>query len=116
MGISALGLGYWAYASGNPYWQTMLFTTLTLSQMGNALAIRSRSDSIFRIGLRSNMAMLGAVLLTLLLQGLVTYVPVLQGLLGIQALPMRELVLSLIFSSIVFLAIEIEKLIHRRRN
>ena len=116
MGISALGLGYWAYTSGNPYWQTMLFTTLTLSQMGNALAIRSRSDSIFRIGLRSNMAMLGAVLLTLLLQGLVTYVPVLQGLLGIQALPMRELVLSLIFSSIVFLAIEIEKLIHRRRN
>jgi Ca2+-transporting ATPase len=115
MGLTSLGLGYWAWSVGNPYWQTMLFTTLTVSQMGNAMAIRSRYDSLFKIGLRSNMAMLGAVVLTLVLQALITYIPHLQGLVGIQALPVWELILSLAISSIVFSAIEIEKWVIRRR-
>ncbi len=116
MGLTSLGLGYWAWTSGNPFWQTMVFTTLTLSQMGNALAIRSRSDSLFTLGLRSNMAMLGAVLLTFVLQGLITYVPQLQGLVGVQSLPLPELGLSLVVSSIVFIAIEVEKWFNRRRS
>jgi Ca2+-transporting ATPase len=115
MGLTSLGLGYWAWSVGNPYWQTMLFTTLTVSQMGNAMAIRSRYDSLFKIGIRSNMAMLGAVILTLVLQALITYIPQLQGLVGIQPLPVGELVLSLGISSIVFIAIEIEKWVIRRR-
>jgi Ca2+-transporting ATPase len=115
MGLTSLGLGYWAWFVGNPYWQTMLFTTLTVSQMGNAMAIRSRYDSLFKIGLRSNIAMLGAVMLTLVLQVLITYIPQLQGLVGIQALPIRELILSLGISSVVFIAIEIEKWVIRHR-
>jgi Ca2+-transporting ATPase len=114
MGLTSLGLGYLAWVLGNPYWQTMLFTTLTVAQMGNALAIRSRSESLFKIGLGSNLSMLGAVLLTLLLQALITYVPVLQELVGIQALPLRELLISLGISTIVFFAIEIEKIFFRR--
>jgi hypothetical protein len=33
-------MGYWVWQTARPDWQTVLFTTLTLSQMGQAMAIR----------------------------------------------------------------------------
>ena len=50
------------------YWRTMIFMVITLSQMGNVLAIRSLRDSLFHIGLFSNWFMVGAVALTFVLQ------------------------------------------------
>jgi Ca2+-transporting ATPase len=80
MGLVSLGVGWWAWSADKSYWQTMVFTTLTLSQMGNALAIRSGRDSIFKIGLFSNKPLLGAVLLTFILQLAVVYLPFMQEL------------------------------------
>ena len=94
----------------------MVFTTLTLSQMGNALAIRSDRDSLFKIGIASNKPMLGAVLLTLLLQLLITYWGPAQSLFGTQSLPLPELLISLLASTLVFWAVEIEKWIKRRKQ
>jgi Ca2+-transporting ATPase len=51
MGLVSLGMGYWDWSNGRATWQTMVFTTLTLSQMGNALAIRSERDSLFRVAI-----------------------------------------------------------------
>jgi Ca2+-transporting ATPase len=116
MGLVSLGIGLWGYNTGNPYWQTMVFTTLTLSQMGHALSIRSNRDSLFRIGLTSNKAMLGAVLLTFVLQLLITYVPFGQELFGIQALPLPYLLVSLLLSTAIFWAVEIEKWFKRRKQ
>jgi Ca2+-transporting ATPase len=116
MGLVSLGVGLWGYLTGNPYWNTMLFTTLTLSQMGNALAIRSDRDSLFRIGILSNKPMLGAVVLTFVLQLLVTYWGPAQGLFSTQSLPLPELIISLIASTLVFWAVEIEKWFKRRKE
>ena len=116
MGLVSLGIGLWGYLTGNPYWQTMIFTTLTLSQMGNALAIRSERESLFRIGLRSNIPMLGAVVFTLILQLLITYWGPTQSLFEIKALPLPELLISLLASTLVFWAVEIEKWIIRSRQ
>ena len=104
------------YLTGNPYWTTMVFTTLTLSQMGNALAIRSDRDSLFKIGILSNKPMLGAVLLTLVLQLLITYWGPAQSLFGTQSLPLPELLISLFASTLVFWAVEFEKFIKRNRQ
>lgn len=109
MGLVSLGMGFWAWSGGRQDWQTMVFTTLTLSQMGNALAIRSRRDSLFQIGLFSNRALLGAVLLTFALQMAVVYVPFLQGLFNTVSLPPVDLAISLALSTVVFWAIELEK-------
>ena len=65
MGLVSLGIGYWGWSNNNPAWPTMVFTTLTIIQMGNALAFRSNRDSLFKIGVSSNKPLLGAVLLTL---------------------------------------------------
>jgi Ca2+-transporting ATPase len=116
MGLVSLGVGYWGWSTGNPNWQTMVFTTLTLAQMGNALAIRSSRDSLFTIGLLSNKPLLGAVLLTFVLQLLVIYLPPLQSLLSVNALPPVELVVSLAASALVFIVVEIEKGVLRRRE
>jgi Ca2+-transporting ATPase len=113
MGLVSLAMGYWTWRSGWEHWQTMLFTTLTLSQMGHALAVRSRA-SLFKVGLLSNRALLGAVLFTFALQMAVVYVPFLQGLFKTQALSAGELLLSLVLSTVVFWGVEVEKWLMRR--
>ncbi len=79
MGAISLAVGYWGWRMNLPSWQTMVFTTLTLSQMGQALAIRSERNLISKIGFFSNKLLLGSVLLTLLLQLMVIYMPALPG-------------------------------------
>jgi Ca2+-transporting ATPase len=79
LGLVSFGFGYTHWLSGNPEWQTLLFTTLTLSQMSLALALRSDQESFFQLGWLSNPALLAAVALTFLLQMAVVYVPFLQG-------------------------------------
>ncbi len=116
VGLVSLGVGYWGWVTGNPHWQTMVFTTLTLAQMGNALAIRSSRDSLFTIGILSNKPLLGAVLLTLMLQLLLIYLPPLQNLFSVNALPPIEMGISIASSTLIFFAIEINKLFIRRRE
>jgi Ca2+-transporting ATPase len=116
VGLVTLAVGYWAWFSGHAGWQTMAFTTLTLVQMGNALALRSERDSLFTIGLRSNKALLWSVLLTIGLQIAVIYIPFLQAVFKTQALSWIDLVISLAASSTVFFAIEVQKWIRRRRT
>lgn len=92
----------------------MVFTTLTLIQMGNALAFRSDVDSSFQIGLASNRPLMGAVLLTLLLQLAITYFAPLQAIFGTTALTISELAICLVASTAVFWVYEIEKWWKRR--
>jgi Ca2+-transporting ATPase len=116
MGLVSLVVGLISYSANDPAWQTMVFTTLTLSQMGNALAIRSNKYSLFQIGLFSNKLMLLAVVATFLLQMAVVYVPFLQGVFRTTALTLPQLAISIAFSVIVFIAIEIFKWFLRRRE
>jgi len=117
MGAVSLGVGYvyWLQDPNGP-WQTMVFTTLTLAQMGNALAIRSNIDSIFKIGFFSNKLMLSAVLVTFLLQLALIYVPFLQNFFSTEALSLNDLLIALVASSVVFFAVEIEKWMRRQRG
>ena len=117
MGLVSLGVGYRAWLNDSDgTWQTMIFTTLTMAQMGHALAIRSSRDSLFRIGLLSNPYMLGAVLLTFVMQLAVIYLPFLQSIFQTQALSPLELVISLLMSTVVFWGVEFDKWNRRRRS
>ncbi len=116
MGAATIGVQAWAIHVGDPRWQTMAFNVLCLSQMGHVLAIRSESRSLFSIGLFSNKPLLGAVLLTFALQMAVTYVPFLQPIFNTEALTLMELVIVIVVSSVVFIAVELEKLFFRVRR
>jgi P-type Ca2+ transporter type 2C len=114
MGAISLGIGYWFWGSGLASWQTMVFTTLTIAQMGNALASRSNHDSLFKIGLFSNLLLLGSVIITLILQAAVIYNPFLQNIFNTVALTPIEIIISFIASAVVLASIEIVKWIRRR--
>jgi Ca2+-transporting ATPase len=92
----------------------MVFTVLTLSQMGHVLAIRTEQESLFRIGLFSNRMLTMAVLVTFALQMATIYVPALNPIFKTAPLGMSELALCIALSSVVFFAVEIEKWLVRR--
>ncbi len=114
MGLVSLGVGYFAWLSGDPAWQTMAFTTLTMAQMGNALAVRSERYPLWKIGLFSNRLLLGAVLLTLALQMAVVYLPFLQNVFRTMPLSAGDLAISLGCSVLVYFGVEVYKMISHR--
>ena len=116
MGITTLGIQYWAINSENSHWQTMAFTVLCFSQMGHVMAIRSDRESLFKIGVFSNKPLLGALFLTVVLQLILIYSPFFNGIFKTQPLSMYELGITLVVSTVVFWAVELEKWIFRLRN
>lgn len=116
MGLVSLGVGFFYWKQGREIWQTMVFTTLTLSEMGYVMAIRSNRDSLFTIGLLSNKSLLGAVALTTVLQIAVIYVPFFQTIFETAALPLSDLFISIILSTLIFWVVELIKWIIRKTD
>ena len=114
MGGVSLLTQAWAIHVGTAHWQSMVFTVLTLSQLGHVLAIRSERESLFTQGVLSNAALTGALLLTLALQMAVLYVPWLNPIFKTEPLSLGELAACLALSSVVFVGVEIEKALARR--
>lgn len=116
MGFVSIFTQAWAINNGNAHWQTMVFTVLCLSQMGHVLAIRSEKESLFTLGLFSNKPLLAAFALTFTLQMATIYVPFLNPIFKTAPLTLSELVVTIALSSVVFVAVEIEKLVKRKRG
>ena len=108
MGLLCLGTGYWYWRQGIAEWQTVLFTTLTFSQMAHVLAIHTEAPASFA-GLFRNPMLAGAVGLTVLLQFALIYVEALRDLFGMRILGMPEVAVSIIVSAVVFISVELEK-------
>jgi Ca2+-transporting ATPase len=116
MGILSLIVGYWGFRSGADItiWRTMVFTTLTFAQMGNALSIRSSEDLLITIGPFSNRLMIGAVILTVLLQLMLLYIPFFQGVFKVAPLSLTQLLTCFALSWVLFSAAEGVKWLRRR--
>jgi P-type Ca2+ transporter type 2C len=114
MATLCLGVQAWAIRNGSAHWQTMVFTVLTLSQMALVLALRVERESVFRHGLFNNRPLLGAVLLTFVLQMATVYVPQLNPIFNTEALSLNELLICVGLSALVFGVVELEKLLVRR--
>ena len=113
MGLVTIGTQY--LFIDNTKWQTMVFTVLCFSQMGHVFAIRSETRSFFQLGPFSNKPLLGAVLLTFIGQMAIIYLPLFQPIFKTQPLSWTELGITLGLSTIVFLAVELEKVIKRAK-
>lgn len=104
----------WAVTNDLP-WQTIVFNTLCLSQMGHAMAVRSEKESLFTFGILSNKLMTWSVISVLLLQIAITYIPLLQVFFHTQSLSLKEFVVVGIASSCILFAVETEKWIERKK-
>jgi len=109
IGALALGLGSWYFFSGYPQWQTMVFTSLAFMQVFQALASRSNKDSLFKIGFLSNPLLAGMVLLVVVLQLMVLYVPALAHFFDVLPLSGYDLSIAAGAGVIVFMVMELEK-------
>jgi len=119
LAIVTIALMVWAYGyteqvQGNGLsrdrWQTMVFTTLCLAQMGHAFAVRSSNRLMLEVNPFSNPFVLVSVGLTSILQILLIYVEPLRNFFNTHYLTGTELLVCIGFSSLVFVWIELEKL------
>jgi Ca2+-transporting ATPase len=120
LGITGLALGYWAWSSnlvnaqGQPVWNTMVFIFLTVAQMGHAWGLRSHRESTFTLPFFSNKLLLGAVIFTVVVQLLAVYLPFFNTIFHTAPLTLEQLALCLVLSTLVFIVVELEKLLIRR--
>ena len=101
MAALVLATQAWFLATESAHWQTMVFTTLCFAQLAHVLAIRSERESLFTQGLFSNRLLLGAVLLTFLLQLATIYVPFLNGVFKTAPLSLADLAWTLGATAVV---------------
>jgi len=116
MAAGTLGMFIWAKQKTGalPYAQTVAFTTLAMFQVFNAFNVRSRTRSVFQLGLFTNPYLIGAIILSVTLQVLATLVPFLQIALGTVPLPFEVWGRLVLVASSVFVAQEIRKWIAAR--
>jgi Ca2+-transporting ATPase len=78
--LSALFIQWWAVKEGYDVktQQTMVFTTLCFVQLGNALSVRSVYHSLLAKGIFENKGMWATIIVTVILQLLIVYIPFLQ--------------------------------------
>jgi Ca2+-transporting ATPase len=114
MAFVTLSIQAWALNEGNPRWQTMVFTVLSLAQLGHVFAIRSDYEYIYRKGLFTNLPLVVAVAFTFGLQLAVIYLPFANEVFKTQPLTFKELFICIVVSAIVFHAVELEKWIRMK--
>ena len=94
-------------------WETMVFTTLCLAQMGHAIAIRSNTQLTIELDPRTNLYVWGSVIMTTVLQMVLIYVEPFRVFFGTKLLRPEELAVCFGFSALMFVWIELEKLVIR---
>ena len=98
----------------SPHWQTVAFTTLTFAQLAHALAVRRRDAMTFGRSAGDNPSLIGAVLLMIVLQMLVIYLPAAQRIFHTTPLTSKELAMIAVASLTIILWVDGEKLFRRR--
>jgi Ca2+-transporting ATPase len=77
IGGSCMAVTWIVWQAGGP-WQTILFASLALVQISQAMALRSFKSSFFSMGLFTNPWLLAMAFSVLMLQGLAVYLPQMQ--------------------------------------
>ena len=101
------------------YSRTMAFMVLVACQLYYSLALRNSTKSIFQIGLFSNIYLIGAIAVGLLLQLAVIYVPVLRGAFKLQMLSLNGWMIALFLGLFPLMVNELYKIfirVHKKRS
>jgi Ca2+-transporting ATPase len=122
LAVVAIAVMVWAYGYTPEHteggldpnrWKTIVFTTLCIAQMGHAMAVRSLNRLTIEMDAFSNPFLLISVLVTTLLQLLLIYVEPLRAFFGTHYLPFNELMICFGCSALIFIWIELEKVVIR---
>ena len=115
-GLVALGVFAWTLSrEGLAEARNMAFTTLVFGELFRAFAARSRSLTLWEVGITSNLRLLAVVVISAGLQILLHHWAPSQKLLGLGPISMGECLLTVGLGLIPVTVIEMTKLIRRRR-
>jgi len=89
--------------------RTIAFCALVAFQWFNALNARSDYQSLFSLGLFSNRWLLGGIALAVVLQLMIVYVPLFQGLFFTVSLGLNDWAVILLAAGSIFVAEELRK-------
>jgi magnesium-transporting ATPase (P-type) len=95
---------------------TMTQAAIVFSQVFNGFAVRTDRESVFKVGLFSNRALVAAEALGVAIMLAISYAPPLQSLLGTAALPAHYWAVPAAFGVVALIAEELRKLYVRRRG
>lgn len=114
--IISISLMVWAFNEAHQpgqdpdSWKTMVFTTLCIAQMGHAIAVRSNDRLTIEMNPFGNPYLLAAVIITTILQLMLIYVAPLRNFFNTEILSTEQLLICLLFSSLMFVWVELEKI------
>ena len=91
--------------------QTMAFAVLSLSQLVHVFNIRSKTQSIFKTGVFSNMYLVYAVLISFIMMIAVLFIPFLQNIFKVVTLSPRDILIVAGLSFMPLIIVEIFKLL-----
>ncbi|WP_083500675.1 cation-transporting P-type ATPase [Picosynechococcus sp. PCC 73109] len=109
--VISIALMAYSYNAHPDNWKTMVFTTLCLSQMGHAIAVRSRTQLTLTSNPLRNPYLIIAVAATTILQLMLIYVEPLRLFFDTQRLSGQQLLICLGVSTLLFVWVELEKLV-----
>ncbi|MBN1962843.1 MAG: cation-translocating P-type ATPase [Deltaproteobacteria bacterium] len=109
MGIVSIAVGWWAFSTKQPQWQTLVLTTVVLLQIFQAHASRSSQQSVFKQNPFSNKPLLGATLLLIILQAAVIYISPLHNIFATLSMSAKQVGISFLAGLVVLIVVEIFK-------
>ncbi|RYY23431.1 MAG: cation-translocating P-type ATPase [Chitinophagaceae bacterium] len=116
MTLAALFIHWWCIREGYSVrvQQTAVFTTLCFIQLGNALSVRSTYHSMFSSDIFANRGMWGAVILTVILQLLIVYLPSLDNIFKTAPLDGSIMLVIVSVTLVCIVCIELVKLVNKK--
>ena len=113
MAGAALFMQWWSVRAGYDIrsQQTMVFTTLCFIQLGNALSVRMEHHTLFSKRFFGNLKLWGAIIITVLLQTLIVFVPAFQNLFKTTALSWEGMSIILLVVLVSVICFEILKVL-----
>lgn len=115
--LEAISIGalYWIQLqeSGPELARSYAFTGLVASELFRALSARSTTRTYWQVGVLNNFWLLGVVILTLVLQISLHFIPLTQNVFGLHPIGLHELLLILPFSLVTVSVLEVLKLLRR---
>ena len=115
MAVLVLAVQVWEMQEPGAPWQSMVFTALVAVQLAYALSLRSNERPVWETGILSNPLLLGALVVTLGLQLLIIYLPVLNAVFETAPLSWGHLGLALGCGLVVLIAAEAAKFARRHK-
>ena len=104
----------WIPTDSAAHAQTMLFTTMVLTQLLHAFNFRSESRSVFRLESLRNRWLVTAFVGSMALQSAVIYIPALQRVFSTQPLGLRDWIAVALASLVPLVAIDVVKVVRAR--